>query len=165
MQQSLCDLLVSDVWNPIIYSNKSPCDIEINAQYLQEFDCCIPSISVVLHEYLYELYVSLYSYEVVIWPDLFCGTFVSCWYLPRIGTLVIDMQHYYHTRYPTDDWHLACMFSLVNFSVEVCLVGVFPHSVSIWSDPCIRACVPLMNWRPPTSRENSIVQGVTRFST
>ena len=32
--------------------------------------------------------------------------------------------------YPTDDWHLAYMFSLVYFSIEVCLVGVFPHSVS-----------------------------------
>ena len=34
------------------------------------------------------------------------------------------------------------VFSLVYFSAEVCLVGVFTHSVSIWSDPCVRACVP-----------------------
>ena len=45
--------------------------------------------------------------------------------------------------YPTDDWHLAYMFSLVYFSVEVCLVGVFPHSVSTWRDPCVRFYVPL----------------------
>ena len=96
------------------------------------------------------------------------GTFVFWWYLPRIWPPppppVTDMQHYYHARYPTDDWHVACMFSLVYFSVEVCLVGVFPNSVSILSDPRVRACVSLMNWSPP-SRENNIVQGVTRFST
>ena len=74
------------------------------------------------------------------------------------------MQHYNHARYSTDDWHLACLFSLVYFSVEVCLVGVFAHSFSIWSDPYVRACEPSMNWRP-LSRENNIVQGVTRFST
>ena len=75
------------------------------------------------------------------------------------------MQHYYHARYPTGDWHLAWMFSLVYFSVEVCLEGVFPHSVSIWSGPCVRACVPLMNCPPPYEKKNNIVQGVTRFST
>ena len=107
------------------------------------------------------LYIFLWSCDMA---GLYRGTFVSCWYLPRICPPVTDMRHYYQARYPTDDWHLACMFSLVYFSVEVCLVGVFLHSVSIWSDPCVRACVPLMNWRPP-SRENNIVQGVTWFST
>ena len=71
------------------------------------------------------------------------GTFVSWWYLPRIWPSVTDMQHYYHARYPTDDWHLAYMFSLVYFSVEVYLVGVFPHSVSTWRDPRVRFYVPL----------------------
>ena len=48
------------------------------------------------------------------------GTFVSWWYLPRIWPSVTDMQHYYyHAKYLTDDWHLAYMFSLVYFSVEV----------------------------------------------
>ena len=47
------------------------------------------------------------------------GTFVSWWYLPRIWPSVTDMQHYYHARYPTDDWHLAYMFSFVYFTVEV----------------------------------------------
>ena len=51
------------------------------------------------------------------------GTFVSWWYLPRIWPSVTDMQHYYHARYPTDDWHLAYMFSLVYFSVDVCTGG------------------------------------------
>ena len=71
------------------------------------------------------------------------GTFVSWWYLPPIWPSVNGMQHYYHARYPTDEWHLAYMFSLVYFSVEVCLVGVFPHYMSIRRDPCIRIYAPL----------------------
>ena len=42
-----------------------------------------------------------------------------------------------------DDWHLAYKFSLAYFTVEVCLVGVFPHSVSTWWYPCVRVYVPL----------------------
>ena len=49
------------------------------------------------------------------------------WYLPRSWPSVTDMQHYYHASYRTDDWHLAYTYSLVYFSVEVCLEGVFPH--------------------------------------
>ena len=100
------------------------------------------------------LFIFLWSCDMA---GLLHRTFVSWWYLPQIWPPVTDMQHYYHARYPAEDWHLACMFSLVYFSVEVCLVGVFPHPVSMWSDPCI------MNWSPP-SWENNIVQGVTRFS-
>ena len=55
----------------------------------------------------------------------------------------VDMMHYYHARYPTDDWHLAYMFSVVYFSVDVCLVGVFPHSVNTRRDHCVRVCAPL----------------------
>ena len=71
------------------------------------------------------------------------GTFVSRWYLPRIWPSVTDMQHYYHARYATDDWHLAYMFLLVYFSVEVCLEGVFPHSFSTRRDPCVWVYAPL----------------------
>ena len=85
------------------------------------------------------------------------GTLVSWWYLPRIWSSVTDMQHYYHARYPTDDWHIAYMFLLVYFSVEVCLEGVFPHSVSTRRDPCVRVYAPLM--LAPPSRENKIKQG------
>ena len=70
------------------------------------------------------------------------GTFVSWWYLPRIWPSVTDMQHFYHARYPTDDWHLAYMFSLVYFYVHVCVVGVFPHSVSTRRDPASGLCIP-----------------------
>ena len=86
------------------------------------------------------------------------GTFVSWRYLPRIWPFVTDMQNYYHARYPADDWHQAYIFSLVYFSVEVCLVGVFPHSVSTWRDPCVRFYVPLTLL--PPSREIKI-EGVT----
>ena len=68
---------------------------------------------------------------------LLCGTFVSWWYLPRIWPSVTDMQHYYHARNPTDDWHLTYMFLLVYFSVEVCLKGGFPHSAGTRRDPCV----------------------------
>ena len=61
-----------------------------------------------------------------------------------------DMQYYYHARHPTDDWHLAYMFSLVYFSVEVCLEGVFPHYT--WQDSCVRVYAPLT--LAPPSRKN-----------
>ena len=85
------------------------------------------------------------------------GTFVSWWYLPRIWPSVTDMQHYYHARYPSDDWHLAYMFSLVYFSVEVWLVGVFPHSVSTRQIPASGSMHP-SRWLPP-SRKNKMRTG------
>ena len=118
------------------------------------------------------LYVFLYSYEFVDcgmayefadcgMAGLLRGTFVSWWYLPRIWPPVTDMQHYCHARYPTDDWHQAYMFSLVYFSVEVCLEGVFPNSVNTRRDPCVRVYAPLTLASP--SRENKIRTGVTRL--
>ena len=71
------------------------------------------------------------------------GWIMPWWYLPRIWPSVTDMQHYYHARYPTDDWHLAYMFLLVYFSVEVCLEGVVPHSVSTRRDPCVKVYASL----------------------
>ena len=64
-------------------------------------------------------------------------------------TSVTDMQHYYHARYPTDNWHLAYMFSLVYFSVYVCLVGVFPHSASTRrGSMCQGLCTPHAGFPP-----------------
>ena len=59
------------------------------------------------------------------------------------------------------------MFLLVYFSIEVCLVGVFPHSVSTRRDPCVRVYAPFtphaerqpLPHPPPPSRENKIEQG------
>ena len=95
---------------------------------------------------------------------LLCGTFVSLWYLPQIWPSVTDMQHYYHARYPTDDWHLAYMFLVVYFSVEVCLEGVSPHSVSTRWDPCVRVYAPLTLAPTPLARKQNRT-GVTRLST
>ena len=88
---------------------------------------------------------------ICVMAGLLRGIFVSRWYLPRIWPSVTDMQHYYHARYPTDDWHLAYMFSLVYFSVEVCLEGVFPHSVSTRRDSCVRVYAPPWKKGRPSS--------------
>ena len=109
----------------------------------------------------HETMVCAVCLSVFLWTcdmtGLLRGTFVSWWYLPRIWPSVTDMQHYYHARYPTDDWHLAYMFSLVYFSVEVCLVGLFPHFVNTRRDPCVRVYAPLMLVSP--LRENKIRTG------
>ena len=84
--------------------------------------------------------------------ELLRWTFVSWWYLPRIWPSVTNMQHYYHARYPTDDRHLAYMFSLVYFSVEVCLEGVFPHSVNTRQDSCVRVYASL-TLAPPSRKK------------
>ena len=75
--------------------------------------------------------------------------------MPWIWPSVTDMQYYYHARYPTDDWHLAYMFSLVYFSVEVCLEGVFPHSVSTWLDSCVAGLCPPHAGFPPHKNEGT----------
>ena len=114
----------------------------------------------------HETMVCAVCFSIFLWirdmAGLLRGTFVSWWYLPRIWPSVTNMQHFYHARYPTDDWHLAYMFSLVYFSVEVCLVGLYPHSVSTWREPCVRVCVPLT--LAPPLWENKCEQGVTRLS-
>ena len=113
----------------------------------------------------HETMVSAVCLSIFLWicdmAGLLCGTFVSWWYLPRIWPSIIDMQYYYHARYPTDDWHLAYMFSLVYFSVEVCLEGLFPHSVSTWQDSCIRVYAPLtLSPPPPPPHQKKTVYGV-----
>ena len=103
---------------------------------------------------------------IIKWPQQnnkaqkFLRTFVSWWYLPRICPFITDMQYYYHARYPTDDWHLAYMLSLVYFPVEVCLEGVLPHSVSTWRDSCARVYAPL-TLPPPLSRKKTPKQNRT----
>ena len=78
------------------------------------------------------------------------GWIMSWWYLPRIWPSVTDMQHYYHAGYPTDDWHLAYMFIPVYFSVEMCLEGVVPHSVSTRRHPCQGLCTPHAGSQSPS---------------
>ena len=87
------------------------------------------------------------------------GTFVSWCYLPRIGPSVTDMQHYYHAWYPTDDWHLAYMFSLVYFFVEACLEGATPNSFSVRQDSCFRVYAPLTLAPPFTEKKTKSNRG------
>ena len=85
----------------------------------------------------------------------------------RIWPSATDMQHYYHARYPTDDWHLTYKFSLVYFSVEVCLEGMFPQSVSTRWDSCVRVRVyaPLMLAFPLAQKKKKNPTGRTQLST
>ena len=69
------------------------------------------------------LYIFLWICDMA-W--LLRGTFVSWWYLPRIWPSVTDMQHYYHARYPSDDWHLAYMFLLVFLPWKCAWKACFP---------------------------------------
>ena len=102
------------------------------------------------------LYVSLFSYEFVIWPDSFVGHSCPGGICPESGLCHwhAPLLLWYPTRYPTDDWHLANMFSLVYFSVGVCLVGVFSHFVVTRCDPCVRANAPLTLASPLTRKQN-----------
>ena len=50
------------------------------------------------------------------------------------------------------EYNLAYLFSLVYFSIEVCVVGAFPHYVSTRRDPCVRVTLA------PPSRKNKIEQ-------
>ena len=107
----------------------------------------------------HETMVSAVCLSIFLWigdmAGLLLGTFVSWWYLPRIWPSVTDMQHYYHAWYLSDDWHLAYMFSLVYFSVEVCLEGVFAHSVSTRRDSCVRVYAPPFTLASPLTKKKS----------
>ena len=114
----------------------------------------MPFLCAWVHIIGHETMVSAVCLSIFLWicdmAGLLHGTFVSWWYLPRIWPSVTDIQHYYHGRYPpTDDWHLAYMISLVYFSVEACLKGVFPHFVSTWRESCVRIYAPPPPPPPP----------------
>ena len=143
--------------------------------WLREYTLCLiiiikPEVWTIIHclGLGHETMVCAVCLFIFLWiremARLLRGTFVSWWYLPRIWPSLTDMQHYYDARYPTDDWHLAYMFSLVYFSVDVCLVGVYPHSVSTRRDPCVRVCAPLTAGFLPHEK-TKIELGVTRLST
>ena len=85
---------------------------------------------------------------------LFRGTFVSQWYLSRICPSVTEIQHYYHARYPTDDWHLAYMFSLVHFFVEACLKACFSIPLALGEIPA-SVSVHLSRWLFPHEKTKS----------
>ena len=101
----------------------------------------------------HETMVSAVCLSIFLWicdmAGLLRGTFVFWWCFPRIWPSVTDIQHYYHARYHTDDWHLAYMFSLVYFSVEVCLEGVFPIVLAPGEIPASGSMHP-SRWLPPS---------------
>ena len=106
--------------------------------------------------------MSLYIlYEFVIWPACFVGHSCPGGICPECGPLSTtgSITTTLGTLLMTD---ILQMFSPVYFSVEVCLVSLFPHYVITRRDPCVRVCAPLPLASP--SRENIIEQGVTRLS-
>ena len=103
--------------------------------------------------------VCLFSYEFVIWLDCFVGHLCPGGICPESGPLSLTCRitTLLGTLLMIDT--LAYIFSLVYFSVEVCLVGVFPHSVSTWRDPCVRVYVPLTWLHPPPPHDKSKSKG------
>ena len=61
--------------------------------------------------------------------------------------ILTDMPDLRHLNAPMTSYDLVYMFSLyiysVYFSVEVCLEGMFPHSVSTRQDSCVSVYAPL----------------------
>ena len=79
----------------------------INVQVIHLYTCNLCFLLGLGHETV----VSTVCRSIILWICYMTGllrvTFMSWWYFPRI---CLDMQHYYHARYPTDDWHLAYVF-------------------------------------------------------
>ena len=106
----------------------------------------------------YALYVLLCSYEFVIWLDCFVGHFMSWWFLPRIWSSVTWHAASLFGRYPTDEWHLANVFSLVYFSVVVCLRGLYHHILLATARAlCQGQCTP--HARFPLTKGGGLISG------
>ena len=84
---------------------------------------------------------------------LFRGTFVSWWYLPRIWPSVIDMQHYYHARYPTDDWQHMCSHWYI-FPSKCAWKACFPILLAQGEIPASGSMQP-SRWLPPREKTKS----------
>ena len=97
----------------------------------------------------YALYVFLSFYEYVTRPDCFIGHSCPCGVCPESGPLSLTYKPYYLAMCPTDDWHLANIFSWVYFAVAVCLKGLYYHSVSSRPGLCVRFHSP-PHWPTPS---------------
>ena len=75
-------------------------------------------------------------------------------FLPRIWPFVTDMQHYYHARYLTDDWHLAYMFLLVYFPSKCAWKARFPILLAQGEIPASGSMHP-SRWFPPREKTKS----------
>ena len=64
------------------------------------------------------------------------------WYLPWIWPSVTNIHHYYHARYPTDDWHLAYVFTSIFFRRSVPGRRVSPSCKHRARSLCQGLCTP-----------------------
>ena len=87
------------------------------------------------------------------------GTFhVLVVFAPNLVLLSLGMQHHYFARYPTDEWHLANVFSLVYFSVVVCLRGLYHHILLATARAlCQGQCTP--HARFPLTEGGGLISG------
>ena len=77
---------------------------------------------------------------------------------PSLSPLSLGMQHHYFARYPTDEWHLANVFSLVYFSVVVCLRGLYHHILLATARAlCQGQCTP--HARFPLTKGGGLISG------
>ena len=89
---------------------------------------------------------------------LFDNIRICCAGLIPIITWSLGMQHHYFARYPTDEWHLANVFSLVYFSVVVCLRGLYHHILLATARAlCQGQCTP--HARFPLTEGGGLISG------
>ena len=137
-------------------------------QFFRQLKCIL-----LKHMYVYimrlgnETMVCAVCLSVSLWicdmARLLHGTFLSWWYLSRIWPSVTAMQHYCHVSYHGNDWHLACMFSLGYFSVEVVPGRRVSPFCQHKARSCDRVCAPLT--LAPLLMRKQIRSRVDPFST
>ena len=105
------------------------------------------------------LYVFLYSYAFVIWPDCFVWHPCPDGICPESGplSLICSITTMLGTLLTIK---LSIYVFIGIYSVEVCLEGVFPHSVSTRRDSCVRVYAPPpppppSRWLPPSRKKKS----------
>ena len=79
--------------------------------------------------------------------ELLRGAFVPWWYLPRIWPSVTAVQHYYHARYPTEDWHIC--FHWYSFPSKCVWKACFPILLAQGEIPASEYMYPLRCPPPP----------------
>ena len=102
------------------------------------------------------------SYYVLmnLWYDYIASWDISCpgGFCPESGPLSLGMQHHYFARYPTDEWHLANVYSLVYFSVVVCMRGLYHHILLATARAlCQGQCTP--HARFPLTEGGGLISG------
>ena len=100
------------------------------------------------------------GYLLLLWVDRYRAPpsgYLS-FYRPYVSVTFATMQHHYFARYPTDEWHLANVFSLVYFSVVVCLRGLYHHILLATARAlCQGQCTP--HARFPLTKGGGLISG------